>query len=287
VKQLRVTLTDGSVQVLEDLAVDQRVVVSEVVSRGDDDLDGVPDDWDVCPGTQLGWRSDFQGCAMGQRMGLAVGLEEPAQGAVIATPPTFRWSGEVQSAVVQVGTDGTFGPAGRIDLGPVSGSSLQPDDAQWKALREASDGSRPLLWRVVAVGADGGERITEPRLLYVAVEADVMRVPFGANIFFPAHIAVPTGTTVTWWNDSVAAGNLQNEIHDVQLYNGQGDVLSAMWDLDGGAAWTWTFPEPGFYSAVCHRHSGYGSHGDTVRETTTLPHTAPPHRCMSGTVTVY
>jgi hypothetical protein len=130
---------------------------------------------------------------------------------VLTVPPTFRWDGEFVSAVVQVSIDGTFGAASRFDFGPYELGGALLTDADWAALLEESDGSRALLWRVVAVGANGETAVTAPRRFYAAQPTDLVSIPFGANLFVPAHIVIPLGTTVTWWNDPVSAGNLQSE----------------------------------------------------------------------------
>jgi hypothetical protein len=47
------------------------VRVEEPALYDDDDRDGVPDEHDACPGTPLGRLKDADGCAVGQRGGLA------------------------------------------------------------------------------------------------------------------------------------------------------------------------------------------------------------------------
>ncbi|MCB9793753.1 MAG: VCBS repeat-containing protein [Alphaproteobacteria bacterium] len=292
---VRVSFTNGEVVELGAVAADQRLVVVEPADRGDDDADGVPDEWDACPGTRLGHRTDGEGCAMGQRGGPALALSSPEQDAVLTLPPVFRWTGTARSAVLQVSLDGTFGPAGRLDFGPVTtltagegalDAGLTLTEAQWAEIVAASDGSAALLWRVVAVDADGGEAVTEPRRFYAAQPAEAVHVPRGANIFEPAHVVVGVGETVSWWNDSVAGGNLQAEPHDVQLVDESGVVVSPMEALNAAGLFTWTFTEPGRWSYICQRHSGTGSHGDHVMETPSATRADGPYRCMAGTVTV-
>jgi plastocyanin len=120
----------------------------------------------------------------------------------------------------------------------------------------------------------------------VAVPTQTVHIPLGINIFSPAHIVVPVGSAVTWWNDSVSAGNLQNEDHDVAIVNSVGSTLPDMEDLDGGGVYTHVFDSPGTWSYICHRHSGAAVHTNEVFESN-YAHRAPgPYRCMSGTVTV-
>ncbi|MCB9792482.1 MAG: VCBS repeat-containing protein [Alphaproteobacteria bacterium] len=294
-ERVRVTFTNGQVVELQGVEADQHLVVVEEAERGDDDADGVPDDWDVCPGTRLGARTDGEGCALGQRGGPALALVSPAQDAVLTLPPVFRWTGTARSAVLQISLDGTFGPAGRLDIGPVTTATasegaldagVQLSEAEWAEILAASDGSAALLWRVVAVDEEGGEALTEPRRFYAAQPGTAVHVPLGANIFEPAHVVVGVGETVSWWNDSVAAGNLQAEPHDVQLVDETGRIVSPMVALNAGGLFTWTFTEPGQWSYVCQRHSGAGEHGDHLMETPSATRADGPFRCMAGTVTV-
>lgn len=286
VDEVRVTFTDGTVQRLSGVAVDQTLQVLQEESRPDDDNDGVPDGWDLCPGTRLGQLHDAEGCAPGQRGGLALGQDHPPQDAVLTVPPTFRWTGDFTWAVLQISVDGTFGPAGRLDYGPFPLGGAQLSEAQWAELLALSDGSWALLWRVVAMDGEGREVISEARRFYAAQPSRVVRIPFGANVFEPAHVVVALGDTVTWWNDPVVAGNLQAEIHEVQLMDETGVVLSPMEVLNASGVFTWTFDEPGQYHYICQRHSGLGHHGDGVLEGTGLVRADGPYRCMAGTVTV-
>jgi plastocyanin len=286
VDELTVTFTNGVVQTMTQVAADQALVVAEEVSRSDADHDGVPDEWDLCPETRLGQLHDADGCAPGQRAGLPLGLVSPEQDAVLTVPPTFRWEGEFVSAVVQVSLDGTFGAASRFDFGPYALGGALLTDADWAALLEESDGSRALLWRVVALGEDGETAVTAPRRFYAAQPTEVVSIPFGASLFLPAHIVVPVGTTVTWWNDPVSAGNLQGEPHDVQLIDSTGLILSPMAALNAAGVFTWTFDTVGQYHYLCQRHSGPGWSGDTPMENSGILRADGPFRCMAGTVTV-
>jgi len=287
VDEVEVTFTNGTSQTETAVAVDQLLSFVEDAPRADDDADGVPDEWDACPGTRLGWRTDGTGCATGQRSGVGLAQSSPAQDAVLTGPPSFSWTrSDSALAVVQISLDGTFGPAGRLDLGPTSDTQLTPSDAEWAQVVAASDGSRPLLWRVAAVSDDGAEGLTEPRRFYAALHTSVVRVPEGVNIFAPAHVVVPAGEPVTWWNDSVSAGNLQNEFHDVSLVAADGRVISDLHELNGAGWFTTAFDEPGVYSFVCARHSGPGHHGDHSQETPAHLYATGPFRCMAGTVTV-
>jgi len=283
---VRVSFTNGEVVELTDVDVNQYLSVVEETDVEDSDSDGVPDDWDVCPSTRLGDRTDGEGCAIGQRVGVAAGLVYPASDEVLIEAYTFEWDGELTSAVLQIALNGTFGPSGRLDYGPVTDSKYAFTDEEWKTLQGHSDGTTPLLWRIAGVGEDGGEILTEPRRFHVAVETEVVRVPEGINIFSPSHVIVPVGSSVTWWNDSVAAGNLQNEPHDVQLVDPEGRAATHLHDLNGAGFATWKFNEPGVWHYLCHRHSGTGSHTDTMMENTHAHHAEGPYRCMAGTVTV-
>ncbi len=287
VDEVKVTFTNGLSVTEADVAVDRVLSIVEPADRADDDADGVPDEWDSCPGTRLGWRTDGQGCALGQREGIGLALSEPAQDAVLTAPPVFTWTASTAgSAVVQISLDGTFGPAGRLDLGPVEDTSLALTTAQWAQVLEASDGSAPLLWRVVAATDDGAEGLSDPRRFYAALPTPVVRVPEGVNVFEPAHIVVGAGEAVTWWNDSVSAGNLQNEIHDVSLVGPDGTVLGDLHELNGAGWFTTAFDTPGTYGFICHRHSGPATHGDHAMESPAHPYADGPFRCMAGTVTV-
>jgi plastocyanin len=187
--------------------------------------------------------------------------------------------------VVQVATGGTFGPAGRVDVGPTTARSWTPTAEEWAELAALSDGSTPFTWRVTTLD-ETGESFSEPRSFTVAAPSTLVRMPVGANAFEPANIVVEAGSTVTWWNDTVSAGNLQDEPHDVQLVDPDGMVVTHMADLEGGGATTWTFPEPGLWHYLCVRHSGSGTHTDQVVQTTVQHMPEGPYRCMAGTVTV-
>ncbi len=281
-----VTFTNGQTVELSDVAVNQTLHVVEPSNWSDDDSDGVPDDWDACPQTRLGHRTDGVGCATGQLGGVGVGLVSPEQDAVVLDAPTFTWDASgVDSAVLQISLDGTFGAAGRLSYGPLDGNSYTLSDAEFDELRALTDGFTPWLWRVVAVGEDG-EAQTDPRRFHVSVGTDVVEVPEGANVFVPSHIHVDQGTSVTWWNNTVAAGNIQDEPHDVQLVSPSGLVYSRMKDMNGGGFYTHTFEEPGTWYYVCQRHSGMGVNSDQSMETTMHPRAEGPFRCMAGTVTV-
>jgi plastocyanin len=286
---VRVTFTDGSVVEHELVSAGQILQVVEGRDWWDEDHDGVPDEWDLCPGTVLGRQTDGDGCALGQRGGLAVAGTLPESYSVVTDCFSFEWEGDVEaSAVVQVSGDGTFGLGKRLDLGPVSGGSVQVCGDQLDELRALSDGNRPMIWRVALAGDDGREALSLPKSFYLALPVSDVQMPRGASVFSPAHIVVEQGTTVSWWNNSVNAGNLQNELHDVQLLDASGAPISEFRQLVGGAYATWTFNQPGIYHAVCHMHSGMASEGDHIQESTHFQHhqTDGPHRCMAGTVTV-
>lgn len=287
--RVRVRFTNGTVVEQEFVPANQVIEVVEDRPWADEDADGVPDEWDVCSGTVVGRPTDGEGCAVGQRGGLAVAGVAPTSYGVVTDCFRFEWEGDVdQSAVVQVSGDGTFGVTRRIDLGPVVGGSLSVCGDELDELRTISDGSRPLIWRVAMASEDGREGLSLPKAFYLALPATDVQMPRGASVFNPAHIVVEQGTTVSWWNNSVNAGNLQNELHDVQLIDAFGSPVSDFRQLDGGAYATWTFNQPGIYHAICHQHSGTGSEGDEIRETTHFQHhrTDGPYRCMAGTVTV-
>ncbi len=288
IADVRVTFPSGVVVDVPGVAADQSIVVEEP-SVPDVDHDGVVDVWDVCAGTRSGARTDGEGCAPEQRGSFELTVMEPAQDAVVADAPTFRWSGGAH-AVIQVGLSGSFGPADRRDFGPFDaanrGGEYRPSEAEWRGVVDENDGTRPLVWRVVAVGPHGEQATSDVRRLYAAKYADVVRVPTGANLFAPAHVAVPVGTTVTWWNDSVTGGSIQAEPHDVQLIDPAGRPVSDMKDLNTAGVFTWTFDQPGEWSYICHRHSGDGVPGDAIHETHSHLHRVGPYRCMSGTVTV-
>lgn len=285
---VRVTFTNGAVVELDAVPADQVLVVEEPVDWQDEDFDGVPDDWDQCPGTRVGRLTDGDGCAVGQRGGLAVVTTAPEAYGVVTDCFEFTWQGDVDaSAVVQVSGDGTFGVTERIDLGPVTGGSLEVCGDTLDALRGISDGTRPLVWRVALASDDGKEALSLPSAFYMALPQASVTMPRGASVFTPSHIVVDQGTVVTWWNDSVNNGNLQNELHDVQLLDPSGAALSPFHELVGGAYATWTFNQPGVYHYICHMHSGSGSNGDYVLETQRFHHrTDGPYRCMAGTVTI-
>lgn len=289
--QVRVEFTNGVQVVLDEVPADQRLVVEEPIGAADADADtdGVPDGWDACPGTVLGRPTDGEGCARGQRGGVAVAGSEPLAHGVVTDCFHFRWSGEEGvSAVVQVSGDGTFGVGRRVDLGPVREQEIAVCGEELEALRALSDGTRPLLWRVVVAADDDREGQSEARAFYLARPTTEVSVPRGANVFFPAHIVVDQGSTVTWWNDSVSAGNLQDEPHDVQLIDPTGAAVSRLTSLVGGGRATWLFNQPGVWHVLCHMHSGIGTPNDALIETERAHHhrTDGPFRCMAGTVTV-
>jgi plastocyanin len=283
---VRVTFTDGSVAELTDVPADQAIVVDEPTDFADADHDGVVDGWDVCPETRLGDRTDGEGCGYGQRGGPGVALLSPAEDTVMTEAGTFTWSTEAASVVLQISYAGHFGPSGRLDFGPVTGGSYTLTEADWASLLSVSDGSKALSWRLVASGTDGEQVVTDARRFNVALPTNVVHIPYGVNAFMPAHIVVDAGTPITWWNDPVAAGNLQNEPHDVQLADEHGSNITNMNTLNGAGFFTWTFNEPGVYNYICHRHSGTGSATDSVPESHMFHRAPGPYRCMAGTVTV-
>lgn len=287
VEKLRITFPTGEVWEEESLAVDQRLQIEEPNIRPDADADGVPDEWDVCDETPLGMRRDGQGCAPSQlEGGLALSLNGPEQDFVWVDPGTFTWN--VQDAaptVVQLSVDGSFGPAGRLDLPVSTQGSVRLTDEMWDWLVEHSDPTGPVVWRAVAE-LDGKQAISETRRFYVAIPTQTVSIPLGVNIFSPSHIVVPLGSPVTWWNDSVSAGNLQNEGHDVAIVSSTGATLPDLSDLDGGGAYTHVFDTVGTWSYICHRHSGAATHTDEVVEGEYAHRRPGPYRCMSGSVTV-
>lgn len=283
---VRVTFTNGVQETRAAVAADQSIEIVESAQRTDIDADGVPDEWDICPQTRLGDRTDGEGCATGQRAGVGLGMVSPAEDDILAGAGTFSWQTDAESVVLQVSFGGHFGPAARIDYGPISGQSYTLSQADWQALLAESDGSKTMLWRLVGLGKDGEETITASRRFHVAVPTTVVHIPKGVNTFVPAHIVVDAGTQITWWNDSVSAGNIQNEAHDVQLADEHGAAITYMNTLEGAGFFTWTFAEPGIYSYICHRHSGMGHASDTSVESQMFHRAPGPYRCMTGSVTV-
>ncbi len=284
---VRVTFTNGAVVELTGVAAGEKIVVSEPSDWQDADFDGVADAWDACPDTERNHPTDGEGCAPTDRAGVAVGLVAPIIGDVVAAPPVFEWTTDAEMSVVQVGVDGTFSAAGRFDFGPIRGTSYALTEEEWASVTSVIDGTKPLIWRVVAVSGRA-QGLSGPRSFYGAVPKSEVYVPEGANGFRPAHIVVDAGTTVSFTNDAVEAGNLQNEPHDVQLLGPDGKIVSSKIDLEGSSAWTYVFDLPGRYNFICHRHSGIGHHTDAAVESDmhTHGHTTQPFHCMSGTVTV-
>jgi plastocyanin len=289
VEQLVVTFTNGEQVVLGNIPADQTIVVTEPVDWEDADHDGVQDEWDVCPDTRSKRRTDGEGCAPEQRGGVAIGLTEPLIASVVAEPPVFTWQDVgARSAVVELSVDGTFGPAGLFTFGPTDGALYATTAEQWDAVLAEVDGTKPVIWRVVAVGDQGEVGYSDARSFYPAVHKDQLFVPEGSNRFVPAHVVVDPGTKVVITNDAVEAGNLQNEPHDVQLLGPDGRILSEKIDLTGAGVFEWTFTDPGRYNFICHRHAGVGHHGDVMFETDVHSHghVTNPFHCMAGTVTV-
>ena len=295
VDRIRVTFTNGLVVDLQDVkvgdggeagTVTREVEVVEPLEREDADHDGKPDEWDDCPGTRRGERTDGQGCGVGQRAGVGLAQVSPVEDEVLADPGTFAWSTEATRVVLQISYDAHFGPAGRMDYGPFTASSVTLSEEEWAELIAVSDGSTAMLWRLAGVGEDGAEMVTEPRRFHIAVPISVVHIPLGVSAFEPAHIVVEAGTTITWWNDAVASGNLQNEPHDVQLIDGHGASVTHMELLNGAGYFTWKSDVPGVWSYLCHRHSGPGLPTDAVLETHMFHRESGPYRCMAGTVTV-
>lgn len=287
IERLRVTFPTGEVWEEESVEVDQRLEISEPDIRSDADADGVPDEWDTCDETPVGMRRDGQGCAPSQRDGgLPLALDAPMQDIVWVEPGTFTWTGRGDTpTVVQLSIDGSFGPAGRLDL-PVSASgSVSLTAEMWVWLIENADPTGPVVWRAVAE-TDGMQAVSETRRFYVAIPTQTVNIPLGVNIFSPAHIVVSAGTPVTWWNDSVSAGNLQNEEHDVAIVSSFGATLPDLSDLVGGGVYTHVFDTPGTWSYICQRHSGAGSHTSEIVEGAFAHRPPGPYRCMSGSVTV-
>jgi plastocyanin len=282
---VRVVFTNGAVGSVTGVDADQTLKIDEPAERADADFDGKKDEWDVCPGTRLGSRTDGEGCALGQRNGVSVGLVFPIEDAVMASQDEFRWEGDAVESVVQISLDGTFGPAARIDWGPTTEHAYAPNDAEWAELVAMTDGTRPLLWRVAAYGAEDGQAISEPRRFHVSVPSDWVQIPLGTNMFMPAHVVLEAGAELTWWNDPVADG-LAKEPHAVQLVDEHGRPLSVMHELNEAGFFTWAFTTPGTYYYLCHRHSGTGASGDGTSETPMHIHPSGPYRCMSGSVTV-
>lgn len=270
-----------------DVAADQVLVVEADADRADADRDGVPDAWDDCGGTRTGFRTDGRGCAVGQRHGVAVGLTVPLEDAILAEPVAFAWQGDTALAVVQISTDGTFGPAGRIDWGPIrGGTTYTPTAGEWEELVASTDGTRPLSWRVVAVADDGGEAVTDPRRFHVAVPTNRTDMPAGVNVFEPAHAVVGVNEAFTWYNEAAVGGNLDGEAHDLLVIDANGVPVTPPVTLESAGFFTWTFANPGTYYMVCRRHSGGGTAEDQAAETTLHAHDPGPYRCMAGSVTV-
>jgi len=285
--EVRVTFTNGVQAVREDVEANQAIEIVEPDVLPDADRDGVQDDWDRCPETAVGALRDGEGCAPAQRGGVELGLVSPVDEQLLSEPDTFTWAGSAASVVLQIATGGHFGPHGRLDLGPFAdATSYTLDDADWQRVLAFADGSKPLLWRLVGLGEDGGQMATAARVLHVAVPSNVVHVPFGVNSFHPSHVVVERGEPVSWWNDPVAAGNLQYEPHDVQLADENGSNITNMNTLNASGYFTWTFNEPGVFHYVCHRHSGTGTATDHIPESHAFHRAKGPYRCMSGTVTV-
>ncbi len=284
-----ITFPSGAVVELDDTAIDRVVRIEEPALYADADRDGVPDDDDRCPGTLIGRTKDADGCAIGQRGGLAVAPVAPSANDVITGCFSFQWAGDRDaSAVVQVSADGTFGPAERIDLGPTTEHELEVCGEALDLLRSASDGSTPFVWRVALADDDGNEALSLPSTFYVALPVAEVGMPDGANVFAPAHVVVPRGSRVAWRNDAVAEGNLQNAWHDVVLVDSDGATISEMHEFDGGGVFSYTFPDDGVWHYICQQHSGVATPTDSVHETGHYHHhqTEGPYRCMAGTVTV-
>jgi enediyne biosynthesis protein E4 len=289
IADVTVTFAGGTVVEQPSIAIDRVVRVVEPALYEDADRDGVPDDDDRCPGTMIGRAKDAEGCAIGQRGGLAVAPTAPAPNEVITGCFSFAWAGESDAtAVVQVSADGTFGPAERIDFGPTSSRELLVCDEDLEMLRSASDGSTPFVWRVALADDDGNEALSLPSAFYVALPVREVGMPDGANVFAPAHVVVSRGSRVSWRNDAVAEGNLQNAVHDVALVDGHGAVITEMHEFDGGGVFSYTFPDSGVWHYLCQQHSGAATPTDSVHETNGYHHHATdgPYRCMAGTVTV-
>jgi plastocyanin len=212
----------------------------------------------------------------------------PARDDIVTDAPTFEWTTNATDAqaVVQVSWDGTFGPAARLDFGPTTSRSITADDERWQQLLEEWDGVRPLLWRVMLNEADGATGTSAAQRFFAAVPTQVIHIPNGVNVFAPSHIVIDQGQSVTWWNDSVAAGNLQSESHDVQLFNEHGNAITAMEELNSSSSFTWTFDEVGRWNALCHRHSGAGLADAPTMEGEHAHRGAGPYHCMSSSVTI-
>jgi plastocyanin len=284
-----VTFLGGMVVEETGVAIDRVVRIEEPALNDDGDRDGVPDEQDDCPGTPIGQPKDADGCAIGQRGGLPVALSAPIPNDVITGCFTFAWTTDrAASAVVQVSADGSFGPAERIDFGPTDASELAICGPDLDALRSASDGSTPFVWRLALADDSGNEALSLPRAFYVALPVGQVGMPGGANVFAPAHVVVPRGSRVAWRNDAVAEGNLQNAVHDVALVDARGAVVTEMHEFDGGGVFSYTFPDAGVWHYICQQHSGAATPTDSVHETNGYHHHATdgPYRCMAGTVTV-
>jgi plastocyanin len=287
-ESITVTFTNGTTHTITDVSADQVIVIEEPSDFADNDHDGVKDTWDLCPSTPLTMPTDGEGCAPQERAGLALGLAYPPANEVITTTPTFIWETVAASSVLEISVDGTFGPAGTYRYGPTAQSQYAMSDSEWEEILADSDGTKPLIWRVTSIGEDGAVHTTDPRAAFGAQHVDKIMVPEGANLFNPAHVVVSSGTTVTYRNNAVSEGNIQNEIHDIQIMGPLGETLSDKIDLDGGEDYTFEFTQLGQHSMVCHRHAGVAHHTDTASEGAVHGHGHLPNQyhCMSGTVTV-
>lgn len=78
-----------------------------------------------------------------------------------------------------------------------------------------------------------------------AVGGDGSEVAMGEESFVPAALAVPVGATVTWTNGS-------DDEHTVTAEDGTFDSG----ELDQGARFAQTFPEPGTFGYLCVLHAG-------------------------------
>jgi plastocyanin len=70
-------------------------------------------------------------------------------------------------------------------------------------------------------------------------------VTMQGDMFRPANLEVPIGTTVTWNNDD-------NDVHTVTADNGSFNSG----DLDPGDTYTYTFSQQGTFSYHCQHHAG-------------------------------
>lgn len=98
-----------------------------------------------------------------------------------------------------------------------------------------------------------------PRSPSTPVSDGSVPVPMLNNLYDPVRLVIAPGTTVTWTNLDPAAHTVTPT--DASAWGSEGSGSGEEQWLPQGAAWSFTFDEPGTYTYYCIPHAGQGADG--------------------------